>query len=64
MIVARVRYSILPPVDAGYARQPPQDTQVTAATAARLLVNAAYFVDGKVKAHVVAYASRQPRSRR
>ncbi|MDQ2071630.1 helix-turn-helix domain-containing protein [Haloarcula sp. NS06] len=30
--------------------------EVTAATAARLLVNAAYLVDGKVKAHVVAYA--------
>jgi predicted DNA binding protein len=30
--------------------------EVTAATSARLLVNAAYLVDGKVKAHVVAYA--------
>ncbi|NLV07111.1 transcriptional regulator [Haloarcula rubripromontorii] len=30
--------------------------EVTAATAAKLLVNAAYLVDGKVKAHVVAYA--------
>ena len=31
--------------------------EVTAATAAKLLVNAAYLVDGKVKAHVVAYAA-------
>ncbi|EMA07628.1 hypothetical protein SAMN05443574_106178 [Haloarcula vallismortis] len=30
--------------------------EVTAATSAKLLVNAAYLVDEKVKAHVVAYA--------